>query len=85
MGESERQKRSSQIGRGELKTSLFAILIRASANVSWNGGGRYSLALSIPPKGAVAEVDDLVSSLMKTRGYPVSDFAPLTSLSTILE
>jgi len=26
------------------------------------------------PKGAVAEADDLVSSLMKTRGYPVSDF-----------
>jgi hypothetical protein len=28
----------------------------------------------IAPKGAVAEADDLVSSLMKTRGYPVSDF-----------
>jgi hypothetical protein len=26
------------------------------------------------PTGAVAEADDLVSSLMKTRGYPVSDF-----------
>ena len=26
------------------------------------------------PKQAVAEADDLVSSLMKTRGYPVSDF-----------
>jgi hypothetical protein len=26
------------------------------------------------PKGAVAEADDLVSSLMSTRGYPVSDF-----------
>ena len=26
------------------------------------------------PKGAVAEADDLVSYLMKTRGYPVSDF-----------
>jgi hypothetical protein len=26
------------------------------------------------PKGAVAEADDLISSLMKTRGYPVSDF-----------
>jgi hypothetical protein len=26
------------------------------------------------PKGAVAEADDLVSSLMKTRGYPMSDF-----------
>ena len=26
------------------------------------------------PKGAVAEADDQVSSLMKTRGYPVSDF-----------
>jgi len=26
------------------------------------------------PSGAVAEADDLVSSLMKTRGYPVSDF-----------
>ena len=26
------------------------------------------------PKGAVAEADDLLSSLMKTRGYPVSDF-----------
>ena len=26
------------------------------------------------PKGAVAEADDLVSVLMKTRGYPVSDF-----------
>src|ERR1039457_1019296 len=25
-------------------------------------------------KGAVAEADDLVSSLMKVRGYPVSDF-----------
>jgi hypothetical protein len=24
--------------------------------------------------GAVAEADDLVSSLMKTRGYPASDF-----------
>ena len=26
------------------------------------------------PKGAVTEADHLVSSLMKTRGYPVSDF-----------
>jgi hypothetical protein len=26
------------------------------------------------PKGAVAEADDLVSAVMKTRGYPVSDF-----------
>jgi hypothetical protein len=26
------------------------------------------------PKGSVTEADDLVSSLMKTRGYPVSDF-----------
>lgn len=26
------------------------------------------------PKGAVAEADDLVSSVMKTRGYPVVDF-----------
>jgi hypothetical protein len=26
------------------------------------------------PKGAVAEADDLVSSVMKVRGYPVSDF-----------
>jgi len=26
------------------------------------------------PKGAVIEADDLVASLMKTRGYPVSDF-----------
>jgi hypothetical protein len=26
------------------------------------------------PKGVVAEADDLVSSLMKTRGYPVADF-----------
>jgi hypothetical protein len=26
------------------------------------------------PKGAVAEAEDLVSSLMKARGYPVSDF-----------
>jgi hypothetical protein len=26
------------------------------------------------PRGAVAEADDLVSSLMKTRGYPISDF-----------
>ena len=26
------------------------------------------------PRGAVSEADDLVSALMKTRGYPVSDF-----------
>jgi hypothetical protein len=26
------------------------------------------------PKGAVAEADDLVSSVMKARGYPLSDF-----------
>jgi hypothetical protein len=26
------------------------------------------------PKGAIAEADDLISFLMKTRGYPVSDF-----------
>jgi preprotein translocase subunit SecF len=26
------------------------------------------------PKGAVLEADDLVTALMKTRGYPVSDF-----------
>src|SRR5580658_7084000 len=26
------------------------------------------------PKGAVTEADDLVSTLMKARGYPVSDF-----------
>jgi hypothetical protein len=27
------------------------------------------------PKGAITEADDLLSSLMKVRGYPVSDFA----------
>jgi hypothetical protein len=27
------------------------------------------------PKGAVTEADDLLSSLMKVRGYPLSDFA----------
>jgi hypothetical protein len=27
------------------------------------------------PKGAVTEADDMASALMKTRGYPVSDFA----------
>jgi hypothetical protein len=26
------------------------------------------------PKGAIAEADDLVSSVMRTRGYPVSEF-----------
>src|ERR1700727_2696437 len=26
------------------------------------------------PRGAVAQADDLVSSLMKTRGYPIADF-----------
>jgi hypothetical protein len=26
------------------------------------------------PQGAVAEADDLVSSVMRTRGYPISDF-----------
>jgi len=26
------------------------------------------------PRGAVAEADDMVSSVMKTRGYPVADF-----------
>lgn len=26
------------------------------------------------PKGAVTEADELVSSLMRTRGYPVADF-----------
>jgi hypothetical protein len=26
------------------------------------------------PRGAVAEADDLVSSVMKTRGYPISEF-----------
>jgi hypothetical protein len=31
------------------------------------------------PKGAVAEAEDLVSSLMKTRGYPVSDFDQRTA------
>jgi hypothetical protein len=31
------------------------------------------------PKGAVAEADDLVSSLMKVRGYPVSDFDQRTA------
>jgi hypothetical protein len=37
------------------------------------------------PKGAVAEADDLVFSLMKTRGHPVSDFdqRAATFLSTI--
>ena len=39
------------------------------------------------PKGAVTEADDLVSSLMKTRGYPVSDFDQRAAdiLSTIPE
>jgi hypothetical protein len=31
------------------------------------------------PKGAVAEADDLVSSVMKARGYPVSDFDQRTA------
>ena len=26
------------------------------------------------PKGAIVEADDLVSSVMKVRGYPVTDF-----------
>jgi hypothetical protein len=33
------------------------------------------------PKGAVAEADDLLSSLMKTRGYPVSDFDQRADIS----
>src|SRR6202140_5545753 len=41
------------------------------------------------PKGAVAEADDLVSSLMKSRGYPVSDFdqraADISSLMSTAE
>src|ERR1700686_4850143 len=41
------------------------------------------------PKGAVAEADDLVSSLMKTRGYPESDFdqraADISSLMSTAE
>jgi len=38
------------------------------------------------PKGAIAEADDLVSSVMKVRGYPVADFDQRlpTFLSTIL-
>jgi len=31
------------------------------------------------PKGAVTEADDLVSSVMKARGYPVSDFDQRTA------
>ena len=31
------------------------------------------------PKGAVVEADDLVSSVMKARGYPVSDFDQLAA------
>jgi len=31
------------------------------------------------PKGAVTEADDLISSVMKTRGYPVSDFDQLAA------
>ncbi len=31
------------------------------------------------PKGAVTEADDLVSSVMKARGYPVSDFEQRTA------
>ena len=31
------------------------------------------------PKGAVAEADDLVSSVLKARGYPVSDFDQRTA------
>jgi hypothetical protein len=39
------------------------------------------------PKGTVAEADDMVSSLMKVRGYPVSDFNQRAAvfLSTIPE
>src|ERR1017187_4026512 len=33
------------------------------------------------PKGTVTEADDLVSSLMKTRGYPVSDFDQRADIS----
>ena len=51
-----------------LKNSAFAILTRWSANVTWKNGNTFS------PKGAVAEANDLVSALMNTRGYPVSDF-----------
>jgi len=51
-----------------LKNSAFAILTRWSANVTWKNGNTFS------PKGAVAEADDLVSALMNTRGYSVSDF-----------
>jgi len=57
-----------------LKSSTLAILIPWSANVFRNSGESVQSRFVDSPRGAAAEADDLVSSLMKTRGYPVSDF-----------
>ena len=57
-----------------MKSSTLAILIPWSANVFRNSGESVQSRFVDSPRGAAAEADDLVSSLMKTRGYPVSDF-----------
>jgi hypothetical protein len=56
-----------------LKSSTSAILIRWNTSAFPNDEAVQSRFVD-SPKGAVAEGDDLVSSVMKARGYPVSDF-----------
>ena len=67
-------KRNWRIVRSGLKVSRSAILIRRSGNASLANGHSLQSRFVDDPKGTVTEADELVSSLMQTRGYPVADF-----------
>lgn len=62
----DREKRVEKLNIRDLNASEFELFSKR-----WESAQSHFVD---SPKGAVAEADDLVSSVMKTRGYPVSDF-----------
>jgi hypothetical protein len=72
---SERRAEAHLVNRTERVAKLsirgLAPVERERFTTQWNG---LQLRFVDSPKGAVAEADDLLVSLMQTRGYPMSDF-----------
>ena len=62
----DREKRVEKLNIRDLNSTEFELYSRR-----WESAQSHFVD---SPKGAVTEADDLVSSVMKTRGYPVSDF-----------
>jgi len=74
MGPNVKPKRSWRTVKRGLKMLKIRDLDLTERERYLASGRRCNPALSITLKGAVTEADELVCSLMQTRGYPVTDF-----------